>query len=66
MTHTIETVKEILPKVQVKVGKKVMVANVSGRRNRFATVWTKDNMDGWKFSWQTIVNSLNDNKPLSV
>lgn len=66
MVHTIESVKETLPKVQVKVDGKIITANVSGRRNRFATVWTKQNMDGWEFAWQTIVNSLNSGKPLNV
>lgn len=66
MVHTIETVKRDLPKVQIKVDGKIVTANVSGRRNRFATVWTKQNMDGWEFAWPTIVDSLNSGNPLRV
>lgn len=66
MVHTIESVKEQLPKVQVKVDGKIITANVSGRRNRFATVWTKQNMDGWEVAWSTIVDSLNSGNPLRV
>ena len=67
MTHTIATVKRDLPKVQIKLmSGKVIEGNISGRRNKFATVWTKDNYDGWEFSWQTIVNALNNEQPLRV
>lgn len=66
MVHTIESVKETLPKVQVKVDGKIITANISGRRNRFATVWTKSNIDGWEFAWQTIVDALNSGNPLKV
>lgn len=66
MVYTINSVKETLPKVQIKVNGEIITANISGRRNRFATVWTKSNMDGWEFAWQTIVNSLNNGTPLNV
>ena len=67
MTYTIETVKRDLPKVKVQIGKnKIVEANVSGRKNQFASVWTRDNQEGWQFSWQTIVNCLNNDRPLKV
>lgn len=67
MTHTIETVKAELPKVQVRLmSGKIVEGQVAGRRNKFASVWTKDNHDGWEFAWQTIVNALNENRPLRV
>ena len=76
---TIETVKAELPKVQVQIEvnqltktgktkkvKMIVEGNVSGRRNKFPTIWTKDNMQGWEFAWGTIANALNNNKPLLV
>lgn len=67
MKHTIETVRQNLPKVQVKLDNgKIITANISGRKCAFATVWTKNNHEGWQFSWQAIVNSLNNEKPLII
>jgi len=64
--HTVETVKRDLPKVQIKIGKKLVEGKICGRMNKFATVWTKDNIDGWEFSWQIIANALNNDRPLRV
>jgi hypothetical protein len=67
MTHTIETVKRDLPKVTIRLmSGKIIEGNVSGRRNKFASVWIKDNHEGWEFTWQTIVNALNNDRPLRV
>lgn len=67
MTHTIETVKRDLPKVTIRLmSGKIVEGNVTGRMNKFASVWTKDNHDGWEFAWQTIVNALNNDRPLRV
>lgn len=66
MTHTIESVKAELPNVQIKIGKQIVTANVIGRKMPFARVWNRDNMDGWEFSWQAIVNSLNNDTPLTI
>ena len=67
MIHTIKTVKRDLPKVQVKLmSGKIVEGNVSGRKNKFASVWTEDNLNGWEFSWQTIATALNNERHLLV
>ena len=66
MKHTIETVKRDLPKVKVNVNGRIVEGRIAGRMNQFPTVWTKDNHQGWEFSWQTIVNCLNNDRALLV
>lgn len=70
---TVKTVKAELPKVKVLVAKgktrktdKIIEGNICGRLNQFATVWTKDNHEGWEFSWETIVDAINNDRPLRV
>lgn len=63
---TIERVKEELPKVQVKMNAKLVVTGrVTGRKLDFAGVYVGDVFMG-EYAWQTIVNALNNNKPLLV
>lgn len=64
MIWTVERVKEELPKVKVRVNGIVVEANVSGRKLAFTKVWTKENHEGWEYSWAAIVRSLNDDRPL--
>ncbi len=67
MVHTIETVKRDLSKVTVRLmSGKIVEGNVAGRMNKFACVWTKDNHEGWEFAWLTIVNALNNERPLRI
>lgn len=66
MIHTIETVKRDLPAVRIKVGNKIVDGEISGRLNSFATVMIESDSLGCNFTWQTIVNSLNNDKPLLV
>lgn len=60
---SIELVKENLPSVQLKSGNRVSIATLSGRENQFATVMI-NNWYSFQFSWDAIVRSLNENKPL--
>lgn len=65
MTHTIETVKAELPKVQIRLmSGKIVTGNVSGRLLKFAKVWYEDSE--WEFAWATIARCLNENRPLRV
>jgi hypothetical protein len=64
---TIESVKEQLPKVQVRLEDgRIVHANICGRRNKFATVWCESNQAGWEFAWVTIVRCLNEDRPLRI
>jgi hypothetical protein len=70
---TAQRVRDELPDVDVKIGKKVLRARLSGRLNAFATVSVTNSgtprrgwqlfMD-WHFSWDTIARCLNSGKPL--
>ena len=62
MTWTVERVKEELLKVRLKIGKTEVMANVSGRKNDFATVWYRD--QSWEFAWATVTRCLNLDRPL--
>lgn len=78
---TAAKVREELPTVQVKIGRKVVQGRVSGRKNQFATVSVTNGsmskrfpsfgshapifMD-WSFAWDTIAHSLNTGKALIV
>lgn len=66
---TVEKAKELLPDIQVKVGEKLYLAKVGGRKNPFAGVQLYDedkNRPGGpiEYSWEAIVRSLNTGKPL--
>jgi hypothetical protein len=62
---TIEQVKEELPQVWVRMGKAVILARVSGRANRFATVWfDREATYAFEYSWEAVTRSLNTDEPL--
>lgn len=76
---TIEKVKAELPNVKVKINDRILIARVSGRLRSFAsvTVAYTDNMNpdeylrgpAWvdfRYSWEAIVHSLNNDTPLLV
>lgn len=81
MAWTAARVREELPDVQVKIGRKVVQGRVSGRLNQFATVSVTNGstskrfpsfgshapifMD-WSVAWDTIAHSLNTGKALIV
>lgn len=63
--YTLDTVKDLLPDVKVKVSKtKIETGKVRGRRNPFAAVYV--GYDCYEFAWQTIVNALNNDRPLLI
>lgn len=62
---TIERVKQELPKVQLRLmSGKIVTANVSGRKLKFAKVWYEEYE--WDFAWETIARALNENRTLRV
>lgn len=58
---TVEQVKEELPSIPVQFGGKVVQADVSGRKNAFASVWIDSRV--WQFAWETLVHILNSGQP---
>jgi hypothetical protein len=75
MPWTVERVKEELPDVTVKLDGRIHPASVSGRKNAFATVTIETDekragvpicLQPFEFSWETITNCLNGNRPLTV
>jgi hypothetical protein len=82
MLWTIAKVKSELRSVSMKIGRKVHHARISGRLNEQATVTVSYmdsdakslhdfNASGrpwvdYHYSWDTIANSLNNNRPLKV
>ncbi len=66
---TIKTVKECLPDVPVKIGKKIVQGRIRGRLNKFASVSVTNTgtlhsgSDLWvdrEVAWETLVYVLND------
>lgn len=74
---TIDSVKKELPIVPVILGKHEFLGKISGRKNQFATVTINypvgerlyPNSPPWihyHFSWQTIVDVLNNGRKLKI
>ncbi len=71
-------VKDVLPRIKLRVGKILYWAKVSGRLNEFASVSAESIIDNRKrhyqqvmgaiyhYSWATIANALNNGKALIV
>ena len=60
-------VRDLLPRVTVRVGHRTVVGMVTGRRNEFATVSILAGEWGWSqanYSWSAIAHSLSAGKPL--
>jgi hypothetical protein len=66
MEWNVEKVKESLPDIMVKFGKDIVDARVRGRKNSFAGVYFQHNGKeiSCEVAWPTIVNCLNNNKPV--
>ena len=62
--YTIESVKQDLPAVKIRINGKIVEGSVKGRKNRFATVRYENYQ--WDFAWETIVRALNNDTPLRV
>ena len=70
---TAKQVRDQLPNVVVRIGKKVVTGRVSGRLNAFATVSVTNEgtlhsgsqlfMDK-EVAWQTVANCLNNERPV--
>ncbi len=60
--YTIEEVKEMLPAVKVRVGKRVVKGLVKGRKNKFATVFTP--LGSFEYSWLAVTRAYNSDKTL--
>lgn len=65
---TIESVKSELPNVKVKpVSGPNKIGVVRGRKNKFATVLVADGpFSGFEVAWDTIVNCLNNDRPIRL
>lgn len=66
---TIETVKDLLPDVNVRLSStgQVIPGQVTGRKERFAVVYIDLPINGElaiPYAWKTIVRSLNTGTPL--
>lgn len=62
---TIQTVKDELPDVPVKINKEIQTWRISGRKNDFATVWNpKNENEKCQVAWDTIVHILNNDRYL--
>ncbi len=65
-------VREVLPDVCVNVGGRLIVGEVRGRLNDFATVYPIKGFSGggdgagFSFAWSTIANALNSKRPLLI
>lgn len=64
---TVERVKSELPKITVKDCNVIYDARILGRQNRFAVIcWGNNYQYSFEASWITVVNCLNNNKPVIV
>lgn len=64
---TAAKVRELLPDVKIKCGRKHYTGRIYGRLNKFATItiWFEDRpYQDFTYSWDTIAHALNTGKPL--
>ena len=62
-------VKDYLPDVSVVTQQGVSTAQMSGRKNAFASIWPgrcAQFPDGVEVSWQTVADCLNADKPIRI
>lgn len=61
-------VRQWLPRVQVKLLGRVHKGSVSGRRNKFATVWLQQGGHVYeaRYSWAAVTRALNKGTALRV
>lgn len=66
MKYTLTNVKFTLPDVQVRIeGGKIVTAIVRGRRLAYPSVILPDGRS-LEYAWQTIIDSLNNDRPLAI
>jgi len=63
---TTDEVKANLPDIRIKIGKAIYAGRVSGRKNRFATIYVPDLGVDYEYAWQTIAHSINNDSPLLI
>ena len=71
---TAKSVKDQLPSVAVKIGKRILPGRLSGRLNQFATVTVDIEVIhpagqvwiDYHVAWDTIANCLNNDRPILV
>ena len=61
---TIDTVKDTLPPVPIRLGTQDYTGRIAGRRLPYAMVYVGET--GYPFSWHTITRALNTGRALSV
>ncbi len=70
---TVAAIKEQLPNIKVRIGKKVVTGRISGRQRQFATVSVTNTgtlhrgNQIWidrEVAWETLVHCLNVNRPV--
>uniref|UniRef100_A0A6M3L611 Uncharacterized protein n=1 Tax=viral metagenome TaxID=1070528 RepID=A0A6M3L611_9ZZZZ len=66
---TIDMVREYLPNVRLRVGcGRVVEARVTGRQNRYATVYAKVpwGEPSYYFSWEAVARAVNNHTVLRI
>ena len=65
---TLEQLKNTLPDVKVKIGKKTIPALLTGRKNRFASAkWFQDGTYlTTQVAWETVQHCVNNDLPITV
>lgn len=68
ITWTSTLVKQKLPRVKVKLFGSIHKGNISGRKNKFATVWFKQkgHIFEAKYSWAAVARALTADRALSL
>jgi len=63
-----DLVRQRLPRVKVKLFGIIHKGSVSGRRNKFATVWLRHGGHIYErqYAWSTVARALNADKALSI
>lgn len=61
-------VKQMLPRINVKLFGRIYKGHVSGRRNKFASVWLQlgGHIYERQYAWSTVARALNTDKALSI
>jgi hypothetical protein len=61
---TIDTVKDVLPPVRIRIGTQDYTGTIAGRQLPYAMVYVGE--VGYPFSWHAITRALNTDAPLHV
>jgi hypothetical protein len=61
---TLDTVKDLLPPVRIRLGTQAHTGQITGRRLPYAMVYVGET--GYPFSWHTVTRALNTGRALLV